>query len=68
MQTEDWVKVRADQLSPRPDNSYDLRITAELWETHFIDHVALMAVDHPAGTESSSTSVSRGHRPRSRCS
>ena len=25
----------------------DVRITAELWETHFIDHVSLMAVDHP---------------------
>src|SRR4029079_17425409 len=31
--------------------AYDLRITAELWETHFFDLVSLMAVDHPAGTE-----------------
>jgi Tfp pilus assembly protein PilF len=51
MQTEDWVKVRSDQIAPRADGSYDLRITAELWETHYIDHVTLMAVDHPAGTE-----------------
>jgi hypothetical protein len=51
MQTEDWVKVRSDQLSPRPDGLYDLRITAELWETHYIDHLSLMTVDHPAGTE-----------------
>ena len=36
--TEDWVKVRGDQLTPR-DGSYDLRITAELWETHFFDLV-----------------------------
>ena len=28
-----------------------MRITAELWETHFIDHVALMAVDHPPNPE-----------------
>ncbi len=49
-QTRDWVKVRADQLAER-DGAYDLRITAELWETHFFDHVALMTVDHPAGTE-----------------
>jgi len=49
-QTEDWVRVRGDQLVPR-DGHYDLRITAELWETHFFDHVALMAVDHPDGTE-----------------
>jgi Tfp pilus assembly protein PilF len=49
-QTEDWVKIRADQLLPR-DGSYDVRITAELWETHFVDHVALMSVDHPANLE-----------------
>ena len=49
-QTEDWVKIRGDQLAPR-DGSYDVRITAELWETHYWDHVALMVVDHPSGTE-----------------
>ena len=49
-QTEDWVKIGADQLAPR-DGAYDLRITAELWETHFFDHVSLMVVDHPAETE-----------------
>jgi Flp pilus assembly protein TadD len=48
--TEDWVKIRGDQLLPR-DGIYDLRLTAELWETHFVDHVALLVVDHPAGTE-----------------
>jgi hypothetical protein len=49
-QTEDWVRVRGDQLVPR-NGHYDVRITAELWETHFFDRVALMAVDHPDGTE-----------------
>ena len=49
-QTRDWVRVRGDQLVPR-DGYYDLRITAELWETHFFDWVQLMAVDHPADTE-----------------
>jgi tetratricopeptide (TPR) repeat protein len=44
-QTEDWVKIRGDQLVPR-DGVYDVRITAELWETHFIDHLSLMVVDH----------------------
>jgi tetratricopeptide (TPR) repeat protein len=47
---EDWIKIRGDQLAPR-DGFYDVRITAELWETHFFDHVALMVVDHPVGTE-----------------
>ncbi len=50
LMTEDWVKVRGDQLAPR-DGAYDLRITAELWETHFFDLVSLLAVDHPDGTE-----------------
>jgi hypothetical protein len=49
-QTEDWVKIRGDQLVAR-DGVYDVRITAELWETHFVDHVALMVVDHPGDEE-----------------
>lgn len=50
MMTEDWVKIDGNELRP-VDESYDLRITAELWETHFFDHVSLMVVDHPAETE-----------------
>src|SRR5262249_9134897 len=49
-QTEDWVKIRGDQLAAR-DGKYDLRVTAELWETHYWDHFSLMVVDHPKGTE-----------------
>ena len=49
-QTEDWVKIRGDQLVAR-DGFYDVRITAELWETHFFDHVSLMVVDHPEDLE-----------------
>ncbi len=48
--SEDWIKIRGDQLAPR-DGFYDVRITADLWETHFFDQVALMVVDHPEGTE-----------------
>lgn len=52
-QTEDWIKIRGDQLAPLgpPENAYDIRLTAELWETHYWDHVSLMVVDHPVGTE-----------------
>jgi hypothetical protein len=50
LMTEDWVKVRGDQLAPR-HGAYDLRVTAELWETHFFDLVSLLVVDHPADTE-----------------
>jgi hypothetical protein len=49
-QTEDWVKIRGDQLAAR-NGAYDLRITAELWEAHFFDHVSLAVVDHPAGAD-----------------
>ncbi len=49
-QTEDWVRIAGDQLRPR-NGVYDVRITAELWETHFFDHVSLLVVDHPADTE-----------------
>src|SRR5690606_39825672 len=49
-QTEDWIRIGGDQLAPR-NGVYDVRITAELWETHYIDHVALMVVDHPADVE-----------------
>jgi Tfp pilus assembly protein PilF len=50
VQTEDWVRIGGDQLVAK-DNAYDVRITAELWETHFFDHVSLMVVDHPEDTE-----------------
>ena len=49
-QTEDRVLIRGDQLAAR-EGQYDLRITAELWETHFVDHASLLVIDHPADTE-----------------
>lgn len=48
--TEEWYKIGRDQLRER-DGFYDLRITAELWETYYYDQLALMTVDHPKGTE-----------------
>ena len=48
--TEEWYKIPGDDLVPR-NGSLDLRITGELWETYYYDYLALMAVDHPAGTE-----------------
>ena len=44
------TRAPAGQAAPR-DGRYDLRITAELWETHFFDLVSLLVVDHPEGTE-----------------
>jgi hypothetical protein len=48
--TEEWVKIRGDQLRPR-DGKYNVRVTADLWETHFFDHLSLIVVDHPPDTE-----------------
>jgi len=48
--TEEWYKIGRDQLAPH-DGYYDLRITGELWETYYYDSLALMTIDHPAGTE-----------------
>jgi len=48
--TEEWYKISPNELVPH-DGYYDLRFTAELWETYYYDYLNLMAVDHPAGTE-----------------
>ena len=48
--TGEWYKIGRDQLVPH-DGYYDLRITAELWEVYYYDYLALMTVDHTAGTE-----------------
>ena len=49
-QTQEWFKIPGESLKPH-DGYYDLRITAELWETYYIDHYSLLVVDHPEGTE-----------------
>jgi hypothetical protein len=48
--TEEWYRIGRDELVPR-HAFYELRITAELWEVYYYDHLALMTVDHPPGTE-----------------
>jgi Tfp pilus assembly protein PilF len=48
--TEEWYKIGPDELVAH-DGFYDLRITAELWETYYYDYLALMVVDHPVGTD-----------------
>ncbi|HVS62895.1 MAG TPA: CRTAC1 family protein [Thermoanaerobaculia bacterium] len=46
--------VRVDGAAPR-DGFYDLRITEELWEAAYFDHVKLWVVDHPSETEAASS-------------
>jgi hypothetical protein len=50
LQTTEWVKVRGDRLVPR-DGHYELRVNANLWETHYFDHLSLRVIDHPPDTE-----------------
>lgn len=45
-QTEDWILIPGNKLTAGPDG-YEIRVTAELWETHFFDQVSLLAIDHP---------------------
>lgn len=49
-QTEQWFKINGDHFAPR-DGYYDLRLTNEYWETYYIDHYSLTAVDHPRDSE-----------------
>lgn len=50
VQTLDRVRIPDGKIAP-VDGEYDVRITAELWESHFFDYVSLVAVDHPEGSE-----------------
>jgi tetratricopeptide (TPR) repeat protein len=51
IQTLDRVRIPAEKLKPTENGNYDVRVTAELWETHFFDHISLVAVDHPEDSE-----------------
>jgi hypothetical protein len=48
--TREWFKISGDQLAPH-HGFYDLRITAEYWETYYVDHYSLLVVDHPPDSE-----------------
>ena len=46
----EYVRIRPDLLRER-NGRYELRVTNELEEALFVDHVQLIAVAHPQGTE-----------------
>ncbi|WP_397571252.1 FG-GAP-like repeat-containing protein [Schlesneria sp. T3-172] len=50
LQTTDWVNVPGNLLGVQ-NGQYELRVNANLWETHFFDYLALMVVDHPENSE-----------------
>jgi hypothetical protein len=43
----EYLKIDGEAIKPK-DGAYELRITEELWEITYLDHVALQVVDHPA--------------------
>jgi hypothetical protein len=47
---DEYVRIRGDRLKPR-DGRYEVRVTNELEEALFVDHLQLIAVAHPSGTE-----------------
>jgi predicted negative regulator of RcsB-dependent stress response len=46
----EYLLVPGEALAPR-NGQYEIRITEELWEATYMDHVELIAVDHPADVE-----------------
>jgi len=46
----EYVRLRDEQLRPR-EGRYELRVTNELEEALFLDHLALVAVAHPGDVE-----------------
>jgi len=43
---EDYFKIPSEMLKKK-DDTYSLKLTAELWETAYFDQVKLLVVDHP---------------------
>lgn len=46
----EYIKVPGEMLSQQ-NGKYEIRITEELWEAAYFDHVQLLAIDHPANVE-----------------
>jgi hypothetical protein len=48
--SDEFVRITSDQLKPK-NGKYEIRVTNELEEVLFLDHLRLVAVEHDAGTE-----------------
>src|ERR1700752_1404466 len=42
----EYVRIPGEALKPK-DGRYVIQVTEELWETAYLDHLRLLAVDHP---------------------
>jgi len=48
--SDEFVRIPAEMLKPR-NGRYELRVTNELEEVLFLDHLKLVAIEHPADSE-----------------
>lgn len=48
--SDEFVRIPGEKLRPK-DGRYELRVTNELEEVLFLDHLKLVAIDHAEGTE-----------------
>jgi tetratricopeptide (TPR) repeat protein len=48
--SDDYLKIPGEQLKEK-NGKYSIQVTSELWETIYLDKLALVAVDHPASTD-----------------
>ena len=65
---DEYVPIPGEALVPH-NGEYEVRVTEELHEVSYLDQVHLIALDHPADTESSRMrSSSRRRFPSFDCS
>lgn len=48
--SDDYIKIESDQLVAK-DGFFEIKVTSELWETIYMDHIELVVVDHPEAIE-----------------
>ena len=48
--SDEFVRISSEKLRPK-NGKYEIRVTNELEEVLFLDHLKLFAVEHPAGSE-----------------
>ena len=47
----EYLKIDGDFVRPTANGDYEFRLTEELWEIAYVDHIELTAVDHPADVD-----------------
>jgi hypothetical protein len=47
----EYLKIDGDVVKRNADGQYELRLTEELWEVAYVDHIELTAIDHPESVD-----------------